>query len=128
MNEIKKLLFLCNKSLNKNGVIFILNLDSYKNELPTFSLMDKKLKDSFKRHQKIFFLISQIFTTVNIRKFEFNVKISKKKYIDMVKKRYISMLLSFSNKQISNGIKEVNHKYDKVLEFKDKLICFILKK
>ena len=128
MNEIKKLLFLCNKSLNKNGVIFILNLDSYKNELPTFSLMDKKLKDSFKRHQKIFFLISQIFTTVNIRKFEFNVKISKQKYLDLIKQRYISMLLSFSNKQISNGIKEVNHKYDKVLEFKDKLICFILKK
>ena len=128
MNEIKKLLFLCNKSLNKNGVIFILNLDSYKNELPTFSLMDKKLKNSFKRHQKIFFLISQIFHTVNIKKFEFNVTILKKEYLDMVKQRYISMLLNFSNKQILNGIKEIDQKYGEILNFKDKLFCFILKK
>ena len=128
MSDIKKLLLLCNKSLNKNGVIFISNLDTYKNELPTFSLMDKKLKSSFKRHQEIFFLISQTFLTVNIRKFEFNVEIPKKKYLDMVKQRYISMLLNFSNKQISNGMKEIDNKYGKVLKFKDKLICFILKK
>ena len=127
MSEIKKLLFLCNKSLNKNGVILTINLDTYKNELPTFSLMDKKLKNSFKRHQKIFFLISQIFPTVNIKKFEFNVEISKKKYLDMIKQRYISMLLKFSNKQILNGIKSIDHKYGDVLKFKDKLICFILK-
>ena len=128
MSDIKKLLLLCNKSLNKNGVIFISNLDTYKNELPTFSLMDKKLKSSFKRHQEIFFLISQTFLTVNIRKFEFNVEIPKKKYLDMVKQRYISMLLNFSNKQISDGMKEIDNKYGKVLKFKDKLICFILKK
>jgi len=128
MSDIKKLLLLCDKSLNKNGVIFISNLDTYKNELPTFSLMDKKLKSSFKRHQEIFFLISQTFLTVNIRKFEFNVEIPKKKYLDMVKQRYISMLLNFSNKQISDGMKEIDNKYGEVLKFKDKLICFILKK
>ena len=128
MNDIKKLLLLCDKSLNKNGVIFISNLDTYKNELPTFSLMDKKLKSSFKRHQEIFFLISQTFLTVNIRKFEFNVEIPKKKYLDMIKQRYISMLLNFSNKQISDGMKEIDNKYSEVLKFKDKLICFILKK
>ena len=128
MSDIKKLLLLCDKSLNKNGVIFISNLDTYKNELPTFSLMDKKLKSSFKRHQEIFFLISQTFLTVNIRKFEFNVEIPKKKYLDMVKQRYISMLLNFSNKQISDGMKEIDNKYGKVLKFKDKLIFFILKK
>ena len=128
MNDIKKLLLLCDKSLNKNGVIFISNLDTYKNELPTFSLMDKKLKSSFKRHQEIFFLISQTFLTVNIRKFEFNVEIPKKKYLDMIKQRYISMLLNFSNKQILDGMKEIDNKYGEVLKFKDKLICFILKK
>ena len=128
MSDIKKLLLLCDKSLNKNGVIFISNLDTYKNELPTFSLMDKKLKSSFKRHQEIFFLISQTFLTVNIRKFEFNVEIPKKKYLDMIKQRYISMLLNFSNKQISDGMKEIDNKYSEVLKFKDKLICFILKK
>ncbi len=128
MNDIKKLLILCNKSLNKNGVIFISNLDTYKNELPTFSLMDDKLKSSFKRHQEIFFLISQTFLKVNIRKFEFNVEITKKKYLNMVKQRYISMLLNFSNKQILNGMKEIDQKYGMVLKFKDKLICFILKK
>ena len=39
MNDIKKLLILCNKSLNKNGVIFISNLDTYKNEFsPNYRL------------------------------------------------------------------------------------------
>ena len=77
--------------------------------------MDKKLKSSFKRHQEIFFLISQTFLTVNIRKFEFNVEIPKKKYLDMVKQRYISMLLNFSNKQILDGMKEIDNKYGEVL-------------
>ena len=44
----------------------------------------------------------------------------------MRKKRYISTLLSFSNKQIFDGIDEINLKYKKMLNFNDKLVCLIL--
>ena len=62
------------------------------------------------------------------KKFSFKVKISTKKYIEMIKNRYISTLLSMSNNQILKGIDEINYKYRKVLIFNDKLICLILNK
>ena len=39
-----KLLSICKNKLNPNGKIIILSLDPKKNEIPTFSLMKKKLK------------------------------------------------------------------------------------
>ena len=46
----------------------------------------------------------------------------------MINKKYISILLNLSNKQILNGINEINYKHNKILKFNDKLICFILRK
>ena len=46
----------------------------------------------------------------------------------MIKSRYISTLLKFSSKEISKGVAEINLKYKKVLKFKDKLQCIIVKK
>ena len=46
----------------------------------------------------------------------------------MIENRYISTLLSFKFKEISQGIKEIKSKYNKILYFNDKLICLILKK
>ena len=46
----------------------------------------------------------------------------------MIKKRYISTLLSFTDKQIKVGLNEINLKYKNELNFKDRLICLILKK
>jgi hypothetical protein len=44
----------------------------------------------------------------------------------MIKKRYISILLTMSKKELSKGIKQINSKYAKNLIFRDKLICIIL--
>ena len=44
----------------------------------------------------------------------------------MIKKKYISTLIPFSKKQLTEGIQEIELKYRKVLRFKDKLICIIL--
>ncbi|MDC0898479.1 class I SAM-dependent methyltransferase, partial [Candidatus Pelagibacter sp.] len=63
-----------------------------------------------------------------IKKFTFDVKILKTKYLQMIKKRYISTLLNFSNKQINEGLNEIKKDYGKVLKFKDRLIAFIIKK
>ena len=126
--QIIKLLFACKNKLNPGGKIIILSLDQDNNEIPTFSTMDKKLKKSLKRDKKIFNLIVKAFKNTIIKSFVFRVKISRKEYVKMIKKRYISTLLNFNEKQILDGINEINIKYKKELKFKDRLICLILNK
>ncbi len=45
----------------------------------------------------------------------------------MVNDRYISTLLSLTDKQIIQGSNEIKRKYKDSLNFKDRLICFVLK-
>ncbi len=127
-NQIIKLLLMCKKKLSLSGKIIIFSLNPNNNELPTFKLMRKELKNSLKRDKKIFDLIIKANPKLTIKKFAFKVKITKKKYLEMINKKYISILLNLSNKQILNGINEINYKHNKILKFNDKLICFILRK
>jgi len=126
-NQINKLLLICKNKLNTNGKIIILSLDPHKNEIPAFDLMKKKLKQSLKRDKSLFQLIKKFNTNLTVKKFIFNVKISKIKYLQMIKNRYISTLLNFTEKQIQNGLNEIDKKYKKKLNFKDQLICLIIK-
>ena len=123
-----KLLSICKNKLNPNGKIIILSLDPNKNEIPTFQLMNKKLNISLKKDEKLFNLILKNQNKFVIKKFTFDVKISKKKYLHMIKKRYISTLLNFNDKQLENGLNEIKKDYGKVLKFKDRLITFVIKK
>tara|TARA_B100000497_G_scaffold4101_1_gene4311 strand:- start:95 stop:805 length:711 start_codon:yes stop_codon:yes gene_type:complete len=127
-NQILRLLSFCKNKLNSNGKIIILSLDPSKNEIPTFSLMKKKLEESLKRDKKIFELITKTYPKIIIKNFIFKVGITKNEYLKMIKKRYISTLLSFNDKQIKVGLNEINLKYKNELNFKDRLICLILKK
>mgnify|MGYP001197874067 FL=1 len=122
-----KLLSLCKNRLNPNGKIIILSLDPKKNEIPTFSLMKKKLAISLSKDEKIFNLILKNESKVIVKKFIYEVRILKIKYLQMIKDRYISTLLNFTDKQIKNGIIEIKHDYGNLLKFKDRLICFIIK-
>jgi cyclopropane fatty-acyl-phospholipid synthase-like methyltransferase len=124
--EIKILLSMCKNKLNVKGKIIILSLDPEKNEIPTFFLMKKKLHKSFKRDKSYFDLIIKNYPKTIIKKFIFSVKISKIKYIQMIKKRYISTLLSFNEKQIADGLIEIKDKYKREIKFKDRLICLIM--
>jgi len=126
IKEIKKLLNSFKKNLNQNGKIFIFFLETNKNELPTFDLMKKKLIKSLKRDEKIIKIISD-FNLIKIKKkFIYTVKISKKNYLDMISRRYMSTLLPMSNRDILKGIDQINLKYGNSLKFKDKLTCIIL--
>lgn len=127
-NQILRLLSFCKNKLNSNGKIIILSLDPSKNEIPTFSLMKKKLEESLKRDKKIFELITKTYPKIIIKNFIFKVVITKNEYLKMIKKRYISTLLSFNDKQIKVGLNEINLKYKNELNFKDRLICLILKR
>ena len=126
--QVIKLLSICKSILNPNGKIIILSLDPSKNEIPTFQLMKKKLKNSLKKDEKLLNLIFKNQNKIIIKKFVFNVQISKTKYIQMIKNRYISTLLNFTNQQLNNGLIEIKKDYEKVLKFKDRLICYILQK
>ena len=126
IKEIKRLLNSLKKNLNQNGKIFIFTLDTNENELPTFKLMKKKLIKSLKRDKKIIKIILDLDLVKIKKKFIFKVKISKQNYLDMIKKRYISTLLTMNEKELSKGIEQINSKYTNNLKFKDKLTCIIL--
>ena len=127
-NQISKLLKLCKEKLNKDGKILILSIDPDNNEIPTFKIMHKILDKSLERDKKIFNLINNIYPQLLTKSFIYPVKILKEDYLKMIKKRYISTLLNLTNKQILDGIKEIDTNYKKELRFKDQLICFIIKK
>ena len=123
-----KLLSICKNKLSLNGKIIILSLDPNKNEIPTFSLMKKKLKNSLNKDEKLFNLILKNESKMIIKRYIYEVKILKTKYLQMIRDRYISTLLNFTNKQIKEGINEIKKDYRNQLRFKDRLICFIIKK
>ena len=126
IKDIKTILKLSKTLLNPNGKIIIFTLDPIDNEIPTFSIMKKKLKKALIRDKKIIKSISYSFKGKLVRGFSYKVKISKKKYMEMVKSKYISVLLGMSHKLISNGLNEIKKKHKKQISFQDKLICLVL--
>ena len=126
IKDIKTILKLSKTLLNPNGKIIIFTLDPINNEIPTFSIMKKKLKKALIRDKKIIKSISYSFKGKLIRGFSYKVKISKKKYMEMVNSKYISVLLGMSHKLISSGLSEIKKKYKKQISFQDKLICLVL--
>ena len=128
LKEIKKLLNCSYSKLNPEGVILILSLEAKNNEIPTFSLMKKKLQQSFKKETLIKKDILKFKKEKIITKFNFKVNITKKKYIKMIEQRYISSLLNLNDVQISKGIKEIEIKYKDKITFNDRLNCIMFTK
>ena len=89
--------------------------------------MRKLLNKSLSRDKKIIKFISNLYSKKIIKKYSFKVKITKKRYIQMIKNKYISTLLNFDFDEINQGIEEIKKKYKDKLLFRDKLICLILK-
>ena len=90
--------------------------------------MKKKLTFSLNKDEKLFNLILKNESKVIFKKFVYEVRIFKKKYLQMIKDRYISTLLNIPDNQIKNGVVEIKNNYGNLLKFKDRLICFIIKK
>ena len=128
LKDIKKILTYSYSILNVGGIILILTLDTKSNEIPTFSLMKQKLKQSFKRDNFIWKKLLQLNIKKSMTKFDYKVNVKKNIYLKMIKQRYISTLLKFNSLQVSNGINEINLKYKKNILFNDKLKCIIFTK
>ena len=128
LKEIKQLLNCSYSKLNPEGVILILSLEAKNNEIPTFSLMKKKLQQSFKKETLIKKNILKFKKEKIITKFKFKVSITKKKYLKMLEQRFISSLLNLNDVQISKGIKEIEIKYKDKITFNDRLNCIMFTK
>ena len=123
----KKLINICKEHLKKNGVLLIFSLITSNNEIPCFRIMKEKLKRGLKRDSIMIKDVSKMLKNNQIDKFKFKVSITKKKYIQMLKDRYISCLINLSKVEIIKGIKEINETYPNNILFDDVLICIKFK-
>jgi 2-polyprenyl-3-methyl-5-hydroxy-6-metoxy-1,4-benzoquinol methylase len=118
-----KLIKICKDSLKKDGVLLIFSLNTSNNEIPCFKLMKNKLNRGLERDSRMLKSAYKILKNNKIDKFKFKVLISKDKYIQMLKKKYISCLVDLTKEQINSGIKEIKSFYPKKIFFNDILIC-----
>ncbi len=118
-----KLINICKNSLKKNGVLIIFSLNTLNNEIPCFKLMKQKLDRGLERDFRMIKSTCKILKNYKIDKFVFKVSITKSKYIEMLRQRYISCLVNLNKDQINNGIKEIKDIYPNKMLFEDILIC-----
>ena len=118
-----KLIKICKNNLKKNGVLIIFSLNTLNNEIPCFKLMKQKLNRGLERDSRMIKSICKILKNNKIDKFMFKVSITKSKYIQMLRQRYISCLVNLNKDQIDKGIKEIKDIYPNKMLFEDILIC-----
>ena len=126
--KLNHLLNLSKKSLNPKGKILIFSLKTKNNKIPCFKKMRKNLEKSLKRDEVLFKIIKKNLKRISYTNFNFKVKISKQKYVRMIRERYISCLLNMSNKEKKFGISEIKSKYKNQIKFTDTLKCISYRK
>ena len=126
--QIKSLLNLAKIRLNKNGQILIFSLRTNKSEIPCFKVMKSKLLKSLKRDKDLLKLVKKNLKKYRNYNFYFRVNLKKKKYIQMIRNRYISCLLDISESEIKKGINEIKSNYKNQIKFTDTLNCINFKK
>jgi len=126
--KIISLLNLAKKNLNTNGTLLIFSLKTKNNKIPCFKKMKKQLNNSLKKDEILFKIIRKNLKRIKESNFNFNVRISKKKYVSMIKNRYMSCLLNLSKKEMNRGIDEINFNFKNQLNFTDTLKCLSFRK
>ena len=127
-NKINTLLNLAKKKLNTKGQILIFSLKTKNNKIPCFKKMREKLNKSLKKDDFLLRTIKKKLKKTRETNFNFKVFIAKKKYIEMIKNRYISCLLNLSKKDLIQGIGEIDLKYNNKIQFTDTLKSIIYKR
>ena len=127
-SKLKSIINIAKKRLESGGKILVFSLKTKNNKIPCFKKMKQKLEASLKRDEKLFQIIKQKLIRSNESYFNFQVNISKQKYLNMVKSRYISCLLDLKSNEISKGISELKSKYKYQIKFTDTLKCISYRK
>ena len=123
--ERNKLYRLICNTLSSKGKIVILQMDKNHN-FPSFPLMRQRLQASISKHDEIINELNLNFSNMKEEKFKFNVKISKKDYLNMVKNRFISILTNLTNSEIKEGCSYINQNYPSDIIFDDILNIIIV--
>ena len=127
-NQINLLLNYAKFKLSGKGKILIFSLKTKNNQIPCFKQMKNKLNKSLKKDEFLFKIIKKNLKNTKEISFNFKVSITKKKYLRMIKNRYISCLLNISFKDLKFGINELNLKLKNQIYFNDTLKCICFKK
>jgi len=122
-DQRSKLIKACKNNLLKNGVLLIFSLNTLNNEIPCFKIMKQKLNSGLKRDSRMLKSARKLLKDNKIDKFRFKVSITKNKYIQMLKQKYISCLVNLSKVKINKGINEIKVIYPNKISFEDILIC-----
>ena len=122
------LLNLSKKSLNSGGKLLIFSLKTKNNKIPSYKDMKQKLIKSLKKDEVLLRMVKKNLYKINETNFYFKVIISKQKYIQMIKNRYISCLLNVSNRQLNKGIDEIKLEFKNQIKFTDTLKCISFRK
>jgi cyclopropane fatty-acyl-phospholipid synthase-like methyltransferase len=122
-----KLIKICKNNLKKNGALIIFSLNTLNNQIPCFKLMKQKLNSGLERDSRMIKSACKILKNNKIDKFIFKASITKSKYIQMLRQRYISCLVNLNKDQINKGIKEIKDIYPNQMLFEDVLICIKFK-
>ena len=108
------------KYLHDNAKIVFIHMNN-QTEIPQFPIMKKKLKESINSHQYLSEELIKNFRLYKIENFNYNVNISSKEYLEMIRNRYISVILDLNEEEIEQGIKFIKKNYPNQLSFKDTL-------
>ena len=83
--------------------------------------MKQKLNRGLGKDTEMLVATCRLLKNYKLDQFKFEVSLTKKKYIQMLKQKYISCLVSLNPNQINKGIKEINISFKKRIIFKDTL-------
>ena len=108
------------KYLHDNAKIVFIHMNN-QTEIPQFPIMKKKLKESINSHQYLSEELIKNFRLYKIENFDYNVNISSKEYLEMIRNRYISVILDLNEEEIEQGVEFIKKNYPYQLSFKDTL-------
>ena len=111
------------KRLNPGGKILTTGLP-YRLEYPLFEKVLETYQDLYYKGESSVDLFLELGFEVKLRYVRYPISVEKYKYLEMVRNRYISTLLSFSEQEIEDGLKEIEAKYrnESILNFNE---CFL---
>lgn len=119
-NEREYFYYKVKKHLNDNAKIVFIHMND-QTEIPQFPIMKNRLKKSLNSHQCLLDELIKNFKLLKIDNFNYDVNISSKEYLEMIRNRYISVILDLNEEEIEKGIEFIKKHYPNQLSFKDTL-------
>ena len=119
-NEREYFYYKVKKHLYDNAKIVFIHMND-QTEIPQFPIMKNRLKKSLNSHQYLLDELIKNFKLLKIDNFNYDVNISSKEYLEMIRNRYISVILDLNEEEIEKGIEFIKKHYPNQLSFKDTL-------